>query len=118
MVAGKHTDSETRDNELHILETGTLEIGFAAQEVYHVIPELVSVPEDDSTELWGLSYNKLTPVLVKAIQEQQGIIENLKNQHEAQQNDIEALKQMIDRLQLQISALMQMNSTNEAGVSK
>ncbi len=106
-----HHDSETRDGELLILETGAQGIGFAAQEIYHIIPELVSVPEDGSTELWGLSYNKLTPVLVKAIQEQQNIIE-------AQQADINALKQMIEQQQIQISAMMQMNTVNESRVSK
>ena len=42
-------------------------VGFIAQEVYDVIPEAVSVGKGD--ELWGLSDDKITPYLVKAIQE-------------------------------------------------
>ncbi len=113
-----HHDSETRDDKLLILGSGTPGIGFTAQEVIQIIPELVSIPENDSTELWGLSYNKLTPVLVKAIQEQQNIIEALKTQNKSQQADIVTLKKMIEQQQLQISAIMEMNAANESRVSK
>jgi len=49
--------------------------GFYAQELYKVLPEAVGVGNDDVTEdgslktPWGIDYGKLTPVLVKAIQE-------------------------------------------------
>ena len=51
--------------------------GFIAQDVVNVIPELVDVPED-SNEMMGIEYQAFIPVLVKAIQEQQAIIESLK----------------------------------------
>ncbi|MBK7148175.1 MAG: tail fiber domain-containing protein [Bacteroidetes bacterium] len=47
------------------------EIGFLAQEVYRLFPEVVSKPTDESNELWAIDYSKLTVVLLKAIQEQQ-----------------------------------------------
>ncbi len=49
--------------------------GFVAQELYQVLPEAVSVGNDlitDSGDLknpWGVDYAKLTPILVKALQE-------------------------------------------------
>lgn len=49
--------------------------GFYAQELYTVYPEAVSVGSDELTEdesllnPWGIDYGKLTPVLVKALQE-------------------------------------------------
>lgn len=52
-------------------------IGLIAQEVYQVIPEAAAKPADESKELWGMDYNKLVPVLVKAIQEQQAQIDEL-----------------------------------------
>jgi hypothetical protein len=52
-------------------------LGFIAQDVIAVIPELVDAPED-SNEMMGIEYQSFIPVLVKAIQEQQAIIENLK----------------------------------------
>lgn len=51
--------------------------GFIAQDVVNVIPELVDAPED-SNEMMGIEYQSLIPVLVKAIQEQQAIINQLK----------------------------------------
>lgn len=53
------------------------EIGFLAQEVYRLFPEVVSKPTDESNELWAIDYSKLTVVLLKAMQEQQVKIEAL-----------------------------------------
>ena len=52
------------------------DIGFIAEEVEKIYPELISY-EDDG-EIHGLSYGKLTTVLVKAIQKQQEEIDELK----------------------------------------
>ena len=49
-------------------------IGFVAQEVLPVIPEIVHGKEEDQ---YGLDYGSITAVLVKAIQDQQAIIEAL-----------------------------------------
>mgnify|MGYP003112990645 FL=1 len=55
-----------------------------AQELHAVIPSVVQKGGDDiSEEVWGVDYGKLTPYLVKAIQEQQTIIEDLKSRIEA-----------------------------------
>jgi hypothetical protein len=56
-------------------------IGFIAQEVEPVIPEVVYLdPEDpESTEprYYGINYGELAPLLVRSIQEQQATIEAL-----------------------------------------
>ncbi|MEQ8360955.1 MAG: tail fiber domain-containing protein [Cytophagales bacterium] len=59
-------------------------LGFLAQEVLKVAPEIVELPEN-SAEFLSMSYIELIPILVKSIQEQQMIIES-------QQNQIENLK--------------------------
>lgn len=57
---------------------GTHQVGFIAQELNSIVPEAVSEGSDDVTEHpWGVDYGKLTPYLVKAIQEQQTTIEAL-----------------------------------------
>ncbi len=58
--------------------TPGLELGFLAQEVYKVYPEVVNKPADESKDLWSIDYSKLTPVLVKAIQELKEEVEMLK----------------------------------------
>ena len=51
------------------------EIGFIAEEVNQVYPELVS--KDDTGQISGINYAKMVSVLVKSVQEQQDKIESL-----------------------------------------
>ncbi|MCX7954045.1 MAG: tail fiber domain-containing protein [Bacteroidales bacterium] len=68
------------------------EIGFIAQEVYEIIPEVVSKPKDENKDFWGIDYGKLVPILTKAIQEQQAQIEQLKQIIEEQNKRIKNLE--------------------------
>lgn len=51
-------------------------LGFIAQEVLPIVPEVVDVPKD-SENMMGVEYPSFVPILVKAMQEQQEIIEKL-----------------------------------------
>ena len=74
-------------------KTNHPEVGFIAQEVQKIVPEVVSGTEGDITkgETLGLSYGNLVPVLTKAIQEQQATIEALQKQ-------IDELKSLVNKL--------------------
>jgi hypothetical protein len=52
-------------------------VGFIAQEVNDILPEVVSV--GDETMLWGINDEKITPYLVKAIQELSQKVTDLEN---------------------------------------
>jgi hypothetical protein len=67
-------------SKLEVDTNSTKSIGFFAQEVYQIIPEAVVKPKDPNEQLWGMEYEKLIPVLVKAIQEQQLEILKLKEE--------------------------------------
>ena len=55
-----------------------VDYGFIAQELGKIYIEPVSVGGDNEKQNpWGVDYGRLTPLLVKAIQEQQAIIESL-----------------------------------------
>lgn len=56
---------------------GKVQLGLIAQEVREVIPEVVS-EDAEGEHLLSLDYSRLVPVLIRAIQEQQAEIENLK----------------------------------------
>ena len=58
------------------------EIGFKAQEVQQVLPEVVETMADGYL---AIDYGKMVPLLVEAIKEQQAIIDNLASQLENQQ---------------------------------
>ena len=73
-----------------------LEVGFIADEVVEVVPELVGMMEkrfltmnqEDTEVIAGsVEYNKMTAVLVKAIQEQQATIEALTQRIETLENN-------------------------------
>ena len=56
-------------------------VGFIAQEMNQIIPEVIDIQKDaDNKEMYGMKYTELIPVLVKAIQEQQKMIESLKSE--------------------------------------
>lgn len=70
----------------YILSSNRLkQVGFIAQEVQTLVPEVVTGKEGDLSkgETLGLTYANLVPVLTKAIQEQQAMIEQLKAEIEA-----------------------------------
>jgi hypothetical protein len=64
------------------------QIGFLAQELEKVFPELVIKPNTEE-EFYSVNYVDMIPVLVEAIKEQQSTIENLQNKF---QQEVETLK--------------------------
>lgn len=60
------------------IETQTPSLGFIAQEMQQIIPELVVVPENPEN-MMGIDLTNLTSFLVKAIQEQHLMILDLQN---------------------------------------
>ena len=83
-------NSTTKNGNIVIAPEGKQDIGLVAQEIYNLVPEVVSKPENEQAELWGIAYDKLVPVLIKAIQEQQEMIEGLKG-------EIEQMKKTMDK---------------------
>ena len=62
-----------------VQEGGTRDLGFIAQELEEVLPEVVGTVENkEKEEYLGVQYEKIVPVLVKAVQEQQEEIDELK----------------------------------------
>ena len=55
-------------------------IGFIAEEVGRVLPEVVEY-EANGRDAKGLDYNRLTPVVVEAIKEQQETIDQLQQEN-------------------------------------
>jgi len=84
------------------------QIGFIAQEIEKLFPELVQTNEDGYK---SVSYDKMTPILVEAVKEQQDIINT-------QKEEIAVLQQQVDELQglkAQVAALTGMVSALNQG---
>ncbi|MEZ4839536.1 tail fiber domain-containing protein, partial [Flavobacterium sp.] len=84
-----------------------MKLGLIAQELQQVIPEVVrdwDWEEDEqgnrkkvASSVLGVYYSDLIPVLIKATQDQQNIIEQQNKKIESQKNEIELLKQQFQK---------------------
>jgi hypothetical protein len=92
-------DSYSDNSGIHVNGSGSSNIGLIAQDVYKIIPEVVTKPENESKELWSMSYEKLVPVLIKGMQQQQSIIES-------QQQEIDELKALYESLRSVMESLL------------
>ncbi len=68
-----------------------VKLGLIAQEVRNLVPEVVSEEKNSKEKYLGMNYTELIPVLIKATQEQQTIIET-------QQSEINNLKKELDQV--------------------
>jgi trimeric autotransporter adhesin len=93
------------ENRLDIPTTNTTTrfTGFIAQEVEDAAKSIgyefsgVDAPENE-TDLYGLRYSEFVVPLVKAVQEQQEMIETQKSQLELQAQKLEAMQKQMDEL--------------------
>ena len=74
--------------DLHF--TNDTQIGFIAQDVEKIIPEVVTT---DNNGYKGISYERITPVLAGAIQELNSKIDELRKENQRLSGEIEVLKQ-------------------------
>ena len=81
-----------------------VQTGFLAQQLYEAFPHPVAVGGNDaSTDPWMVDYGAVSPLLVKAIQEQQHIIEELKAELEAEKSsNAERLDRIEELLQIEM----------------
>ncbi|MEI8204838.1 MAG: beta-propeller fold lactonase family protein, partial [Bacteroidota bacterium] len=85
-----------------------LQMGFVAQDMQKIFPTLVengvhpgTKKDDKNIEYLGINYTGLIPILVKSLQQQQTIIENLKSGYD---NKIKLMQKQIDELKSQIKS--------------
>ncbi|MGI6479130.1 MAG: tail fiber domain-containing protein [Salinivirgaceae bacterium] len=80
-------------------ESKTAVTGFIAQDMYEIFPTPVT-KADDVNDYWSIDYGKVTPLIVKAVQDQQEIIQSQQKQIESQQKQIDELKALVDKLMM------------------
>ncbi|MCB9211415.1 MAG: tail fiber domain-containing protein [Ignavibacteriales bacterium] len=76
------------------------QIGFIAQEVVDVVPEVV----DTSDEYYSMQYAPLTALLVEAVKEQQLIIDELKNQNSQLEKRLNKIERLFEHEKLSQAA--------------
>jgi hypothetical protein len=93
-----HYSSEMKNDMLILSDEYEPAIGLFAQEVYEIIPEVVAKPADDNKELWGLNYEKLVPVLIKGMQEQQEQIESARQENLQLKSELQSLREEVEQI--------------------
>ncbi len=93
-----HHNSRNDGNSIEISKDGGYTYGFLAQELYEVLPEIVHKPVDENKDLWSVDYDKLIPILTKAIQEQQEVIDN-------QADELETVKSEMEQMKAELAAI-------------
>jgi hypothetical protein len=104
---------EVKDYNFKADTNGTVLTGFLAQDLYRVIPQAVSVGGDDpTTNPWQVDYGKLTPFLVKAVQELktrndglQAENDAIKANYDAMKTDYNAMKERMERVEKLLAAM-------------
>ena len=97
---GLSTLLKLRPVDYTLISNNLEQVGFIAQEVQKLVPEVITGNEGDleKGEILGITYSNLVPVLAKAIQEQQKQIEEQNNKIASQQKQIDELKALFNKL--------------------
>lgn len=86
-----------KDNEA----TDPLSYGFMAQEIEQIMPGLVmKIPDEKGNALLGMNYTNFAVLAIKAIQEQQSIIEEINNKNLELHKKIEKQEERLRKLEL------------------
>jgi hypothetical protein len=72
-------------------KTAKVHIGFSAQDMYNIIPEVTNNASPESEETASINKTQLIPVLVKAIQELNEVVETLKKEINTLKNNAKKL---------------------------
>ena len=89
---------------------GGTQMGFIAQEMEKVFPQLVSIIPDKNidgsriSDYKGINYIGLIPVLTKAVQEQQKTIADVKQENEAMKAENQELRLRLDKIEQMLAA--------------
>jgi uncharacterized coiled-coil protein SlyX len=95
---GLSTVMQLRPVEYTLISSDLKQVGFIAQEVNKLVPEVITGTEGDleKGDILGITYANLVAVLTKAIQEQQKQIDGLNKQVEEQGKKIDYLTTLRD----------------------
>ena len=106
---------KVRDYNYKLDPIDNVKTGFLAQQIYEIFPTAVAVGgENEKTNPWMVDYSSLTPLLVKGMQDQQQIIEDLKSQNQQQKSENENLKHRVTQLEQQVNKINELEAKLEA----
>jgi Chaperone of endosialidase len=104
-----HVGNTFEKGDLVLGKQSVHKIGFLAQDVYHLIPEAVTKPNDAKSDLYTMDYTALLPPLVNAIQEvkreKDSEITKLQAENASQRAELGQLSRQIPKLKTENAKL-------------
>jgi hypothetical protein len=86
--------------------TFTAQTGFIAQQLHSIIPSVVTIGgENANRNPWKVDYSKLTPIIVKGIQDQQQEIDLLKKDNDQQKAAISNIQAQVNEIEQQVDKI-------------
>jgi hypothetical protein len=93
-----------------------VQTGFMAQELYEIFPQSVSKPRDSNEPAeknpWMVDYGSVTPLIIKSVQQQQEIIDELKKSNDDLKKQNENLEERITKLEMALATITTNNNGN------
>jgi hypothetical protein len=89
-------------------DKASLQTGFIAQQLYTVFPNAVTKGGEDVSQPWMVDYGKVTPLLTKAIQDQQIEIKDQQAEIEVLRAEVNTLKNTNANLKAEVSKVSQL----------
>ena len=90
------------------------QIGFIAQEVFEVLPNVVK--HNDGADIYSIEYSRIIPVLVEAMKEQQIIIESMQSEIDGlKSSNLKSLSSISEGLDIIEKCVLHQNSPNPFG---
>jgi hypothetical protein len=112
-----HVGNTFEKGDLVLGKQSLHKIGFFAQDVYHLIPEAVTKPNDEKSDLYTMDYTALLPPLVNAIQEvkreKDSEINKLQAENASQRAELSQLSHQITKLKTENAKLTAIGSKVE-----
>lgn len=106
-LLGKVQDIKIMDYTFKSDKTHQPQIGYIAQELEKQFPEFVSKPDENNERenYYSVNYAGMSAVAIKAIQEQQEIIEDQQQINQNQAEDLTVMRTLLERLEARIDQL-------------
>jgi len=93
-LQGVYYDWDTLNYPARNFSSGR-KIGFIAQDIEPIIPEVVVI---NDSGFYSLDYDRFAPVIVEAIKEQNSIIDSMRSENSTLSNELDSIKQCLASL--------------------
>jgi hypothetical protein len=110
---------QVRDYDYNDDKMGNRQTGFLAQQLYTVFPNAVAKGGDDAkTQPWMVDYGRMTPLVIKGMQDQQNSINALQELLASKVEELAEIKIQLKDMQDCLQSICNNSSSERTGISE